>query len=73
MNSKNFFCIKKKDLVFCNDVCSVTEALGHRHVPTEEWRLFTDSSKVDLNLCFFIKKGKGKVIPLQARRGPEGG
>ena len=31
----------------CNDVCSVTEALGHQHDPTE-WPLFIGSSEVSL-------------------------
>jgi hypothetical protein len=35
--------------VFCNDVCSVMEVLGHEYNP-DQWRLFTDSSKVSLKL-----------------------
>jgi hypothetical protein len=38
---KEFFSLED-NLVFCNDVSSVTEALGHQHNPTER-RLFTDS------------------------------
>jgi hypothetical protein len=39
LNSKNFSLSLslKKDLVFCDYVCSVIEVLGHQHVPTE-WR-----------------------------------
>jgi len=55
-------------MVFCNDVCSVTEAPGHQHDPTEEWRLFTDSSKVDskgdLNLFFYIGGINSHLYPL---------
>jgi hypothetical protein len=36
---------EENDLVLCNDVFSVIEALGHQHDPTE-WSLFIDSSKV---------------------------
>ena len=36
---------QENDVLFCNDVCSVIEVLGHQQDPTE-WRLFIDSSKV---------------------------
>jgi len=49
---KEFFS-QENDLVFCNNVCSVIEALGHQHNPTE-WCLCIDSSKDNffLNLIF---------------------
>ena len=34
-------------VVFCNDVHSVMEALNHKY-STNDWRLFTDSSKASL-------------------------
>jgi hypothetical protein len=33
---------QENDLVFCSDICSVMEALGHQH-NAPEWRLFIDS------------------------------
>ncbi|UYV76607.1 hypothetical protein LAZ67_14001436 [Cordylochernes scorpioides] len=36
---------QENDLVYCNDVVSLMEALGHDH-DTEEWRLFIDSSNI---------------------------
>jgi hypothetical protein len=47
-NSKNFFS-QETELVFYNDVCSVTEALGHQHDPTE-CRLFINSRSY-LKIC----------------------
>jgi hypothetical protein len=41
---KDFF-FQEDGVVFCNDVCSVMEVLGHECNP-DQWRLFTDSSKV---------------------------
>jgi len=38
---------KKDDLVFCYDVDGLINALGIKHDP-QEWRLFTDSSKLCL-------------------------
>jgi hypothetical protein len=35
--------------VFCNEVCSVMEVLGHEY-NLVQWRLFTDSSKVSFKL-----------------------
>jgi len=43
---KEFFS-QDSNVVFCNDVSSVIEALGHQHDSTE-LRLFIDSSKVSL-------------------------
>jgi len=45
---KGFFS-QGNDLVFCNDVCFVIDALGHQRDPTERC-LFTGSSKVILKV-----------------------
>ena len=37
-------------VVFCNDVCSVMEVLGHEY-NRDQWRLFSDSSKVSLKVA----------------------
>jgi len=34
-------------VIFCNDVCSVMEVLGHEYNP-DQWHLYIDSSKVGL-------------------------
>ena len=36
---------QEDDVVFCNDVCSVMEVLGHEYNP-DQWHMFIDSSKV---------------------------
>jgi len=41
---KDFFS-KDDGVVFCHDVLSVMEVLGHAYIPGQ-WRLFIDSSKV---------------------------
>jgi len=43
---KNLFS-QEDGVLFCNDVCSVVEVLGHEYNPDQR-RLFTDSSKVSL-------------------------
>ena len=35
--------------MFCNDVCSVMEVLGHEFIP-DQWRSFIDSSNVNLKV-----------------------
>jgi hypothetical protein len=45
---KNFFS-QENNPVLCNDVCSVIEAFGDQHDPTE-CRLFIDSSKISLKV-----------------------
>jgi len=44
--------------VFCNDVCSVMEVLGHDHNP-DQWLLFIDSSEVSLKVVLL----KGNRFP----------
>jgi hypothetical protein len=56
---KQFFS-QENYLVFCYDVCSVTEAGGHQHDPTE-WRLFIDSSKVSFK-AVLLHYGKKNPI-----------
>jgi len=45
MNSRFFS--QENDLVFCNEVCCVINALGHQH-DLIEWRMFIDFSNVIL-------------------------
>ena len=45
--------------MFCNDVCSVLEFLGHECNP-DQWRLFIDSSNVSLKVVLLHN---GKRIP----------
>jgi len=45
-NFAKYFSIDE-DLVYCNDICGLTEELQLRYVP-EQWRLFTDLSKAVL-------------------------
>jgi hypothetical protein len=59
---KCFFSLEN-DPVFCNDICSVMEALGHQHsIP--EWRLFIDSSKVSLKAVLLHNGNKYPSVPL---------
>jgi hypothetical protein len=45
---KDFFSLED-EVMFCNNVCSIREVLGHEYNP-ELWRLFIDSSKVSLKV-----------------------
>ena len=49
--------------MFCNDVCSVLEALGHEYNP-DQWRLFIDSSKVSLNVVLLHNGNRFPSVPL---------
>jgi len=51
---KDFFS-QEDGVVFCNDVCSVMAVLGHEYNP-DQWRLFTDSSKVRLVVLLHNRK-----------------
>jgi len=44
---KDFFS-QEAGVLFCNDVCSVTEVLDHEYNP-HQWGFFICSSKVSLN------------------------
>ena len=43
------FLPQEDGVMFCNDICSVMEVLGHEYNP-DAWRLFIVSSKVNLKL-----------------------
>ena len=59
---KDFFS-QEDGVVFCNDVCSVMEVLGHEYSP-DQWRLFIDSSKVSLKLVLLHNGNKFPSVPL---------
>jgi hypothetical protein len=58
-----FFFSQENDLVFYNDICSVTEALEHQH-NTPGWRLFIDSSKVSFKAVLLYNGHKYPSVPL---------
>jgi hypothetical protein len=45
---KDFFS-QEDGVVFCDDVCSVTEVMGYEYNP-DQWSLFIDASKVSLEI-----------------------
>jgi hypothetical protein len=49
--------------MFCSDVCSVMEDLGHEYNPYL-WRLFNKSSKVSLKLVLLHNGNKFLSVPL---------
>jgi len=49
--------------VFCNDVCSIMEVLGHEFNP-DQWRLFNDLSKVSLKVVLLHNVNKFPSVPL---------
>jgi len=61
-NCKEFFS-QDSDVVFCNDVSSVIEALGYQHGSTE-LRLFIDSSKVSFIAVMLCNWNKFPSVPL---------
>ena len=61
-NSRIFFS-QKDGVVFCNDVCSVMEVLGHEYNP-DQWRLFNDSSKVSLKVFLLHNGNRFPSVPL---------
>ena len=50
-------------VVFCNDVCSVMEVLGHEFNP-DQWRLFIDSLKVSLKLVLIHNGNRFPSVPV---------
>ena len=48
--------------MFCNDVCSIMEVLGHEYNP-DQWRLSIDSSKVSLKLVLFHIGNRFPSVP----------
>jgi len=57
------FFSQEVDVVFCSDICSVTEVLGHEYNP-DQWRLFIDSSKVSLKLVLLHNGNRSPSAPL---------
>ena len=59
---KDFFS-QEDGVVFCYDVCSVMEVLGHEIDP-DQWHLFIDSSKVSLKVVLLHNGNKFLSVPL---------
>jgi hypothetical protein len=59
---KDFFSQEDDDM-FCNDVCSVMEVLGHKSNP-DQWHLFIDSSKVSLKVALPHNGNRFPSVPL---------
>jgi len=59
---KDFFS-QEDGVVFCNDVCTVTEVLGHEY-NQDHRRLFIDSSKVSLKLVLLHNGNRFPSVPL---------
>jgi len=59
---KEFFS-REDGVVFCNDVCSIMEVLGHEYNP-DQWRLFIGSSKVCLKVVLLHNRNRFPSIPL---------
>ena len=59
---KDFFS-QEDGVMFCDDVCSVMEVLSHEFNP-DQWRLFTDSSKVSLKVVLLHNGNKFPSVPL---------
>jgi len=50
-------------VVFCKDVCSIMEFLGHEYNP-DPWRFFTDSSKGSLKVVLLHNGNRFRSAPL---------
>jgi len=59
---KDFFS-QEDGVVFCNDVCSVMEVLGHVYNP-DQWHLFIYSSKVSLKVVLLHNGNRFPSVPL---------
>ena len=59
---KDFFS-QEDGVVFCNDVCSIMQVLGHEFIP-DQWHLFTDWSKVSLKVVLLHNGNKFPSVPL---------
>jgi len=57
------FFSQEDGVVFCNNVCSVIEVLGHEYNP-DLWRLFIDSSEVSLNVVPLYNGNRFPSFPL---------
>jgi hypothetical protein len=58
---KDFFS-QEDGVLFCNDVPSVMEVLGHEY-NSERWRLFIDSLKVNLKVVLLHNGNRFQSIP----------
>ena len=54
---------QEDSVVFCKDVCSVMEVLGHEYI-SDQWRLFIDSSKVSLKVVLHHNGNRFPSVPL---------
>jgi len=59
---KDFFS-QEDGVVFCKDVCSVMEVLGHEYNP-DQWHLVIDSSKVSLKVVLIHNGNRFPSVPL---------
>ena len=59
---QDLYC-EENDLVHCNNICAVMDALDREH-KTTECRLFTDSSKTSLNAVLLHNGNKFPSVPL---------
>ena len=59
---KDFFYLED-GVVFCNDVCSIMEVLGHEYNP-DQWHFFIDSSKVSLKVVLLQNGNRFPSVPL---------
>jgi len=59
---KDFFS-QEDGVMFCNDVCSVMEVLGHEYNPDQR-RFLIDSSKVSLKLVLLHDGNRLPSVPL---------
>jgi len=59
---KDFFS-QEDGVVFCNDVCFVMEVLGHEY-NLDHWRLFIDSSKMNLKVVLLHNGNRFPSVPL---------
>ena len=57
------FLPQEDGVMFCNDICSVMEVLGHEYNP-DAWRLFIVSSKVNLKLVLLNNGNRFPSVPL---------
>ena len=59
---KDFFS-QENGVMFCNDVCSIMEILGHEYNP-DQWCLFIDLSKVSMKLVLLHNGNRFPSVPL---------
>lgn len=57
------FYSEENSLVYCNNICSVMNALHHEHNSTD-WRLFIDSSKTSLKAVLLHNGNKFPSVPI---------